>query len=120
MEKEEGFRKIQQLLPDIHQYFDTKKIPLSFDENKQMILKQVYERFVVPGAIFAGFNCPPCVTSVFEMIDSFYLREFSKYEQQLNQHNQQNKPELDMVKEKTTTLATKEIKPKYKGRNNIK
>ena len=71
MEKEEGFKKIKELLPYIHTYFETRAIPMSFDVERRLLFKDVYERFVVPGS-FVTFSCPPCIHSEFEVTDSFF------------------------------------------------
>ncbi|SFW90987.1 hypothetical protein [Chitinophaga sancti] len=115
MERKEGFEKIQQLLPIIYQYYQTREIPATFDEEKKKICADVYSRFVLPGAIFPGFNCRPCVISVFELIESFWNREFPKYQQE-----QQKEANTANINSTETTISLKEIKPEKKARNNKK
>ncbi|WPQ65526.1 hypothetical protein SIO70_11770 [Chitinophaga sancti] len=115
MEKKEGFEKIQQLLPIIYHYYQTKEIPVTFDEEKRKILTDVYSRFVLPGAIFSGFNCKSCIVSVFELIESFWNREYPKYQQE--QQKEANTGNLNSTKE---TISQKEIKPIKRAKNSKK
>lgn len=76
MEAKEAFEKITLLLPYIKEYHETKKLNIDFENRK--VLKDVWERYVMPGST-AVITCYSCITFMFDVVQSFYEREYPLY-----------------------------------------